>query len=213
MITPERLREKKREYDGAVVVCYVNSSAEVKAESDVCCTSSNAVKVIESIPLDREIIFVPDKWLGDFISRKTNRRLILWNGYCPTHLMILPEEINFLKGRYQDVEVLVHPECMRSVVEVADYALGTNGMVKHVRSSEYKHFIIGTEIGILYRLKKENPEKHFYPASILAECPNMKLTNLEKILWALEEMKYEIEIDEEIRTRARSAVEKMLEIS
>ncbi|MBU0599573.1 quinolinate synthase NadA [bacterium] len=212
MITLKELRQKKKEYPGAVVVCYVNSAVEIKAESDICCTSANAVKVVESIPQDKEIIFIPDKWLGDYTSRIAKRRLILWDGYCATHLKILPENILLLKERYPKAEIIVHPECTRDVIEMADQALSTMGIVKWVKESKATEFIIGTENGIIHRLKKENPEKRFFPASVLAECPNMKLTTLEKVLWALEEMKYQIEIEEDIRLKAKKAVERMLEI-
>lgn len=212
MITPQRLLEKREEHPEAIVVCYVNTSAEVKAASDICCTSANAQRVVESVLEGQEIIFIPDKWLGDYTGRVTNRDLILWNGHCPTHMMISADGIDILKERYPEAEVLVHPECTRDVIEIANYALSTNGMINYAKESGSKQFIIGTEIGILHRLKKENPEKKFYPASILAECPNMKLTDLEKILWALEDMKYEIDISEEIRIKAKEAVSKMLEI-
>ncbi|MDI6703902.1 MAG: quinolinate synthase NadA [bacterium] len=213
MVTPEKLRQRKEENPDATVICYINSSAEVKAESDICCTSANAQKVVESVPNNREIIFIPDKWLGNYVLNRTNRKLILWNGHCPTHLMISRENILLLKERHPDAHVLVHPECTRSVVDIATHTLSTNGMVDYVKRSKARDFIIGTEVGILHRLKKENPEKRFYPASVLAECPNMKLINLEKILWSLENMKYEIEISEEIRIRAKEAVSKMLEIN
>jgi quinolinate synthase len=212
MVTADALQRKKEENPKAVVVCYVNSSAEVKALSDICCTSANAAKVVESIPAEREIIFIPDKWLGDYVSRVSGRRMLLWNGHCPTHVVILAEGILALKKRYPDAEVLVHPECPRDVVDVADHAFGTMGMINHIKTSPRKDFIIGTEIGILHRLRKENPERRFHPASILAECPNMKLINLEKILWSLEDMRYEIDVKEDVRIRAEEAVLKMLEI-
>jgi quinolinate synthase len=212
MVTADALRRKKEENPKAVVVCYVNSSAEVKALSDICCTSANAAKVVESIPAEREIIFIPDKWLGDYVSRVSGRRMLLWNGHCPTHVVILAEGILALKKRYPDAEVLVHPECPRDVVDVADHAFGTMGMINYIKTSPRKDFIIGTEIGILHRLRKENPERRFHPASILAECPNMKLINLEKILWSLEDMRYEIDVKEDVRIRAEEAVLKMLEI-
>jgi quinolinate synthase len=212
MITAEALRQEKERHPGAAVVCYVNSSAEVKAESDICCTSANARQVVEGIPSDQEVIFVPDKWLGNFTQSVTGRRLILWDGYCPTHLRIMKENIMILRERHPDAVVLVHPECRADVVEAADYALGTNGMIRYVRESEAREFIIGTEIGILHRLKKENPHKHFYPASILAECPNMKLIDLERVLWSLEEMKTKIEIPADTQLKAKASVQKMLEI-
>jgi len=211
MITAEKLRERKEECIGASVVCYVNSSAEVKAESDICCTSANAIKVIESLDAN-EILFVPDQYLGNYASTKTNKKMILWPGYCPTHVRILPQEITRLKLEYPKAEVIVHPECRSEVTILADEVLSTSGMLKFARKTEAKEIIVGTEIGIIYRLKKENPGKKFIPASEQAVCPNMKLVTLEKILWSLEEMSFEVKVPEEIRLKAKLAVDKMLEI-
>jgi len=211
MITAEKLRERKEEFIGASVVCYVNSSAEVKAESDICCTSANAIKVIESLDAN-EILFVPDQYLGNYASTKTNKKMILWPGYCPTHVRILPQEITRLKLEYPKAEVIVHPECRSEVTILADEVLSTSGMLKFAQKTEAKEIIVGTEIGIIYRLKKENPGKKFIPASEQAVCPNMKLVTLEKILWSLEEMSFEVKVPEEIRLKAKLAVDKMLEI-
>ena len=211
MITAEKLRERKEELIGASVVCYVNSSAEVKAESDICCTSANAIKVIESLDAN-EILFVPDQYLGNYASTKTNKKMILWPGYCPTHVRILPQEITRLKLEYPKAEVIVHPECRSEVTTLADEVLSTSGMLKFAQKTEAKEIIVGTEIGIIYRLKKENPGKKFIPASEQAVCPNMKLVTLEKILWSLEEMSFEVKVPEEIRLKAKLAVDKMLEI-
>ncbi len=211
MVTAERLKERKREFPGAAVVCYINSSAEVKAESDVCCTSANAVKVRES--LDREeILFVPDQYLGNYISTKTNKKMILWPGYCPTHARILPQEITRLKQEYPKAKIIVHPECRPEVIALADEALSTSGMIKFAQKTEAKEIIVGTEIGIIYRLKKENPGKKFIPASEQAVCPRMKLITLEKILWSLEEMTPQVKVPEEIRLKAKLAVDRMLQI-
>ena len=211
MVTAERLKERKREFPGAAVVCYINSSAEVKAESDVCCTSANAVKVIES--LDREeILFVPDQYLGNYISTKTNKKMILWPGYCPTHARILPQEITRLKQEYPKAKVIVHPECRPEVIALADEALSTSGMIKFAQKTEAKEIVVGTEIGIIYRLKKENPGKRFIPVSEQAICPRMKLITLEKILWSLEEMTPQVKVPEEIRLKAKLAVDRMLQI-
>ena len=211
MITAEKLRERKEELIGASVVCYVNSSAEVKAESDICCTSANAIKVIESLDAN-EILFVPDQYLGNYASTKTNKKMILWPGYCPTHVRILPQEITRLKLEYPKAEVIAHPECRSEVATLADEVLSTSGMLKFAQKTEAKEIIVGTEIGIIYRLKKENPGKIFIPASEQAVCPNMKLVTLEKILWSLEEMSFEVKVPEEIRLKAKLTVDKMLEI-
>jgi quinolinate synthase len=212
MITLRQLKEMKRRHPEAVVVCYVNTTAEIKAESDYCCTSANAVKVVKSIPEEKEILFIPDKYLGDYASRQANRKMILWEGFCPTHRRILAEDILKKKAQYPKAEVLVHPECTPDVIAMADKVLSTSGICRYAKESNSEEFIIGTEIGILHRLKKENPQKHFYPASLLAECSNMKLNNLEKILWSLEDMVYPIEVPPEIAQRAKRSIDRMLEI-
>lgn len=213
MIDAEKLRALKEKHPDAVVVCYVNTTAEVKAESDICCTSANAVKVVESIPKDREIIFVPDKYLGQYVSKITGREFILWRGFCPTHVKILAEDIKQCKKEHPDAEVIVHPECTPEVIALADRVLGTTGICKAVRELKAREFIIGTEIGILHRLRKENPDKIFYPPSDRAICPNMKKTTLEKVLWSLEDMKEEIKVPDDVRARALKAVERMIGIS
>ena len=212
MITAEQLREKKTELPKAVVVCYINSSAEVKAESDVCCTSANAVPIIEKLSHVEEIIFVPDQYLGHYVSTKVGRRLNLWPGFCPTHVKIMPEDILRLKQRYPEAKVIVHPECRPEVTSLADEVLSTGGMCRYAAQSAAKEMIIGTEKGIIHRLRKENPDKSFIPASERAVCPNMKLINLEKILWTLEEMEHQVKVPEEIRIKAKSAVDRMLEV-
>jgi quinolinate synthase len=213
MITVRQLRETKKRYPEAKVVCYVNSTAAVKAESDICCTSANAVKVVNSIPKDEQIIFIPDKSLGDFVSKKAGRSMILWEGYCPTHHRILAQDIINMKKEHPNAVVIVHPECNADVVELADQALSTSGMCKFARESDAKEFIIGTEIGLLHTLQKENPDKKFYPASRLADCPNMKLNTLEKILWSLEDMVYEVTVPEDIRVKAWNTIDKMLKLA
>jgi quinolinate synthase len=212
MITVSQLETLKKQHPEAVVVCYVNTSAAVKALSDICCTSSNAVKIVNSIPKEKKIIFIPDKYLGSYVQTQTGREMILWNGYCPTHVVINVKSIIVLKKEHLDAIVLVHPECTPDVIDIADRVLSTGQMLSFARESNKKEFIIGTEIGILHRLKKENPDKIFYPASQNAICPNMKLINLEKVLWALEEEQYEITIPEDIINRAKAAIEKMLAI-
>jgi quinolinate synthase len=212
MITADDLKKLKKEHPNAVAVGYVNTSAAVKAELDYCCTSTNAVAVINALRDAKEIIFVPDKYLADYASKQTGRKLIAWNGFCPTHVKILPEDIKREKHFHPHAKVLVHPECLSSVVALADAVLSTSQMAKFVKETNTKEMIIGTEVGIIYRLKKDNPDKEFYPASERAVCPNMKRTTQEKILWALEELKDEVRVSEEIRSRAKKAIDRMLEI-
>jgi quinolinate synthase len=213
MLTVRELREKKKEHPDAVVVTYVNSTAAVKAESDICCTSANAVQVVQSIPRDRRIIFTPDESLGDFVASCTGRRLILWPGYCPTHHRILAEDVQRERALHPKAKVVVHPECTADVINLADYVASTSGILKRAREPGEFEFIIGTEIGILHRLQRENPAKTFYPASRLADCPNMKLNTLEKILWSLEDNAYRVTVPEDIRARALKAIERMLAVS
>jgi len=212
MITTKSLREKKRELPGAAVVCYVNSSAEVKAESDICCTSANAVEVVESLDSE-EILFVPDQYLGHYVSTKTDKKIVLWPGFCPTHVRIQPEDITRLKLEYPQAKAVVHPECRPEVIALADEVLSTGGMCRFAQNTEAKEIIVGTEIGIIHRLKKENPEKKFIPLSEQAICPTMKLINLEKMLRSLEEMAPEVKVPEETRLRAKVAVDRMLKVA
>jgi len=212
MINVRQLRNLKAKHPQAVVVCYVNSSAAVKAESDYCCTSSNASSVMEAIPQDREVIFVPDKYLGSWAARQTSRKVILWEGYCPTHLRILPEHILAQKKKHPEAMVLAHPECLTEVSEMADVVTSTSGMVRFCRESPAAEFIIATEIGILHQLKTNSPKKQFYPATELADCPNMKLNNLEKMLWALEDMSPQMTVPGEIAERAKLAIDQMVSI-
>lgn len=212
MITPEELRELKTQYPQAKVLCYVNTTAEVKAECDICCTSANAIKVVEkAFKPDEQIIFAPDKYLAHYVSTQTKREFISWPGYCPTHVNIRPEDILKQKELHPKALALVHPECIVEVVKLADAVLSTEGIVKYVRNSKEKEFIIGTETGILYRLKKENPDKLFYAASGSAICPNMKRTTLEKVLWSLEDMQYKIELPSDIIAKAEKSIQRMLD--
>jgi quinolinate synthase len=213
MITDKQLANLKKDHPGAVVVCYVNTSARVKALSDICCTSSNAVKVVNSIPEDKQIIFIPDKYLGSYIQSQTGRKMILWNGFCPTHARIDVKTIIDLKKEHLGAVVLVHPECTPDVIEIADKVTSTGGMLSFVKQSIKKEFIIGTEIGLIYRLKKENTDKVFYPASSHAICPNMKLINLEKLMWSLEEEQFEIRLPQDVIDKARTAIDNMLALS
>jgi quinolinate synthase len=212
MITAEQLSGLKQKYPDAVVVCYVNSSAEVKAQSDYCCTSSNAVEVVNSIPQDKEIIFVPDQHLGRFVIEKTGRDLVLWPGYCITHVMITEEDIKNAKAKYPDAIVMAHPECAEPVKELADELLSTGQMLDFVRKSPAKRFIVATETGMTYPLKKQNPKAEFIAASDRAICPNMKKITLEKVAWSLEDMQYKIIVPEEIRIKAKKALDRMVEI-
>jgi quinolinate synthase len=212
MITAADVRRLKKEHPDAVAVGYVNTSAEVKAELDYCCTSTNATAVVNALKNEKEIIFVPDKYLADYTSKQTGRKLITWSGYCPTHVKILPEDIKREKKFHPFAKVMVHPECLSSVVALADQVLSTSMMAKYAKETEAKEFIVGTEVGIIYRLKKDNPEKEFYAASERAICPNMKRTTQEKILWSLEEMKEEVKVSDDIRQRAKKALDRMLEI-
>ncbi len=212
MITAEELRKLKREHPLAKVLCYVNTTADVKAECDVCCTSGNAERIVrEAFRSDDEIIFAPDQYLAHFISTQVGREFISWKGYCPTHVKILPEDIAMKRALHQGAEVIVHPECTPAVTSLADKVLSTEGMCRYVRASKAKEFIIGTEAGILHRLKKENPDKFFYPASERAVCPNMKLTNLEKVLWSFEEMRHEVIVPPDVIEKARKSLRIMLD--
>jgi quinolinate synthase len=209
MITAEQLRQKKESLPQATVVCYVNSPAEVKAEADICCTSANAVEIVESLN-SNEILFVPDQYLGHYASTKTGKHIILWPGYCPTHTRIRREDILRLKSAYPEAKVVVHPECRPEVIAIADEVYGTGGMVRYAHRDDVKELIVGTEIGIIHRLRKENPNKRFIPASEQAICPDMKLITAEKVWHSLRDMRPQIQIEEMIRDRARTAIYRML---
>jgi len=210
MITPEALKLEKQKHPGAAVVCYVNSSAAVKAESDICCTSANAVKVVNSL-VENEIIFVPDRNLALYVADHTDKKIILWDGYCPTHHLILPGDILLEMEEHPEAQVLVHPECRPDVVALADKVLSTAGMLKYAAQSDAREFIIGTELGLLHRLRKENPHKKFYPATAYAVCPNMKMNTLDSIIRALEKNEHVIKVPENIRKKAKQALDRMLE--
>jgi len=212
MINAEQVRNLKKQYPQAAVVCYINSTAGVKAESDICCTSSNAEKVIASLADRKQVIFVPDKYLGSFLSLTSEKEFILANGYCPTHAKISPKAINELKKKYKDAKVLVHGECTPMVKETAHRILSTGKMCKYVKNSSSENFIIGTEREIIHRMKKENPDKNFIHASSLAVCPNMKKNNLEKIYYVLENMVNVVHVDEDTRRKASVCINKMLEV-
>jgi len=211
MVTVEGLLELKAKHPGVPVVTYVNSSAAVKAVSDICCTSANAVKVVNSLP-DREVIFVPDRNLGQFVARQTDKIFHYWDGYCPTHERLKADVVSRLKAEHPDALFVCHPECNPSVVALADHACSTSGMYDYCRTSPAKRFIIGTEAGILYRLRQENPDKEFILASPALVCPNMKLTSLEDILDALSTMTPVVTVPEEIRIPAKRALDRMIAI-
>jgi quinolinate synthase len=209
MITAQELRDWKARYPGRPVVCYVNTTAEVKAESDICCTSSNAVEVVNSIP-DKEILFVPDKNLAAYAARQTRKKIIAWDGYCYVHNQILAADIQARKKEHPEAEVWVHPECRPEVIDLADKVISTGFMVRAARETSAGEVIVGTEVGILHRLRKENSRTTFFPVKDLAICSNMKKITLLKVQQALEEMKYRIEVPPAILRKARGAIEKMI---
>jgi quinolinate synthase len=211
MITVEGLLELKSRLPGVPVVTYVNSTAAVKAHSDICCTSANAGRVVNSLP-DNEIIFAPDRNLGRFVAKTSPKTFHFWDGFCPTHERLRPEEAARLKAEYPDALFICHPECHPDVTALADHACSTSGMYEYCRTSPAKRFIIGTEAGILYRLKKENPDKEFILASPALICPNMKLISLEDILASLTTMTPEVRVPEDIRIPAKRALDRMLAV-
>jgi len=211
MITPEQLRGLKELYPDAAVVCYVNSTAEIKAESDICCTSANAVQVVNSLKESR-VIFVPDRNLAAYVARHTRKQIIPWDGYCYVHDNITSDEVMAARALHPKAQVLVHPECRPEVIDRADFVYSTAGMARHVRSSEAREFIIGTEVGMIYRLVKENPGKLFFSLSEKAICQNMKKTNLESVLRALQTLEPRVSVPEEIASRARRSIERMLAV-
>jgi len=212
MVTKESLLSEKSKFPDYKIVTYVNSTAEVKAVSDSCCTSSNAIKVAENIDSDK-ILFVPDKNLGHYVSRFVKKSFIFWKGFCPTHQRLTIEDIKRKKDEYPDAKVLVHPECRPEVVDLADKALSTSGIIKFCKEDSSKIFIIGTEEGILHRLKNENPEKTFILASDGLICPNMKLTTLEDLYNSLLNLTPEITLSDDIIEKAKRSLERMYELT
>lgn len=210
MIDLKGLLKLKKTNPGVPVVCYVNSSAEVKAESDVCCTSSNALEIVVSLP-NKKVIFVPDRNLGSYIQSKLpEKEILLWEGFCPTHMRISEQEIITCKKQHPKASFMAHPECPQKLLKHADYIGSTSGMLKYAKNTKEKEIIVGTELGMIYRLKKENPGKKFYSPSEHFICADMKLTTLGWLLHSLENMVYEVSVSEQIRKKAKRALDKML---
>jgi len=210
MISAEDVRRLRNTYPGAAVICYVNSTAEVKAESDVCCTSSNAASVVGKFPVTQPVVFVPDKFLGRFVASQLNRSIHCWEGYCPVHQRINPEMIAESKIRYPGAEVIVHPECHDKVCATADKVLSTGQMIAYLKEKQQGTFIIGTETGMLYPLQKNSPSAGLYAVSDEVICPNMKKNTLKKMVSALEKMETVVTVSEDIALRARKSLEAML---
>lgn len=209
MIDENILAEWKKDHPRAKVVCYINSSAAVKAMSDICCTSANAIKIVQRLR-EEEVIFIPDENLGRYVSSKTGKKLILYPGFCPTHLVLRPEMLLAMKEKHPNAKMMVHPECRSDVIDLADAALSTSQMLRFAKESDAHEFIVGTEVGLIHRLELENPSKSFYAASSLLVCPNMKRTTLEKVVECIERQRHVIEVPKEIRVGAARAIEEML---
>ncbi len=213
MVTAEGIREMKARYPGVPVLCYINSSVEVKAECDVCCTSANAVKVVSSLP-DRRIIFAPDENLGQYVAQKVpDKELILWKGRCVTHAKVRPEDVKLARAKYPEAKILIHPECDPAVVALADFAGSTLQIINYARESDASIFVIGTEVGVLYNLKTLCPDKQFFLLHPGLVCPNMKKIRLISVYEALINNQYEINVDEELARRAKQMLNKMLELA
>ena len=212
MVDVEGLQALKDAHSGAVVVSYVNTSAAVKAISDICCTSANAARVLQSVPRDREIIFTPDENLGSWAAKKAGREVILWRGFCPTHVWIKLSDVEAARAAHPDAKVVVHPECRPEVSAVADAVESTSGMIRFCREDDAKEYLIGTELGMLYRLSKDCPGKVFHPVTEVSVCRNMKMTTLDKVLAALRTEGPVVTVDPVIRAKALKAVQRMVEV-
>ena len=212
MITGDQLRALKAEHPGALAVCYVNSTAEVKAECDICVTSGNAERVMASLPKGREVLFVPDQHLGGYIAGKRGETYVLWPGYCPTHARLTAERVFAARKAHPGAPVLVHPECAKDVRDAADACLSTGGMCAYARDSQAKEIVVGTEVGILHRLRTENPDKTFHPVDDATICPNMKKITLEKVRDCLRDMSPRVTVPEDVAVRARRAIDAMLAV-
>jgi quinolinate synthase len=212
MIDVPELRALKAQHPDATVVTYVNSTAAIKAETDICCTSANAVKVVNSVTT-KKVIFAPDRNLAAYVARFSDKEIIPFDGFCPTHTLMFASAVKRVKAEHPDALLVVHPECLPEVIDLADHVCSTSGMYRFVKDSDAKEFIIGTEAGILYRLRKENPQKKFYLAANRIICPNMKMTTLVSLADSLRYMQHKVEVPEDIRVRARRALDCMLEVS
>jgi len=210
MITVGKLREKKKEFPDAAVVCYVNSSAEIKAESDISCTSSNAIEITRSVK-NKQVIFVPDKNLGRYVKTQVPEKdIILWDGFCSTHIRLTEEDVVKAKRNFPGAKFIAHPECKPEVLNLADYICSTKGMFDYAKTSQANEFIIGTENGMLYKLRKDNPDKKFYIPTTHLICANMKLTTLGWVAHSLENMVHEVKVSDRVREKARRTLERML---
>jgi len=211
MVNVEGLKELKRKHPHATVVAYINTSADVKAETDICCTSANAVKVIESVETD-EIIWVPDKNLGSYVSKFTNKNMIIWEGYCNTHDMLTVKDVEDMKVKHPNAQFVVHPECRPEVVAMGDFVGSTTAILKYCRESGCQEFIVGTEDGTGYQLRLDSPQKTFHFATKYLVCPNMKVNNLKKVARCLETMQPEVFVPAHIADQARLSLERMLQV-
>ena len=211
-LTVDSLGKLKEENPGTPVVSYINTSAAIKAESDICCTSANMLTVVESLP-EEKLLFVPDRNMGRYLQRKSSKELILWKGVCPTHHRLKAEQVLELKDLHPQAKFIAHPECRLEVLEMADAVLSTTGFFRYVKESDAREFIIGTETGILPRMAAENPGKTLYPASEQMVCPNMKMTTLEDLYDVLEKGNNEVDVPEDVRKKAVSALERMLAVT
>jgi len=211
MVTAGEVRVLRERFPDAAVVAYVNTSAAVKAESDICCTSANAVAVVESLDAE-QVIFLPDRNLGRYVARFTDKEILPWDGYCIVHDRMTAGEVTAARRAHPEAEVLVHPECRPEVIDLADHVFSTSGMVRHACASPGREFIIGTEVGLLHQLEKTCPGKVFHPLSNRAVCINMKKTDLAKVLAALERLDPRVTVPEETAVRARIAIQRMLDL-
>jgi quinolinate synthase len=211
MVNVEGLRALKRQHPNATVVSYINTSADIKSETDICCTSANAIKVIESVESD-EIIWVPDKNLGDYVSKFTNKKMIIWEGYCNTHDMLTVKDVEEMKVQYPNAQFVVHPECRPEVVRLGDFVGSTTAIIQYCKESSCQEFIVGTEDGTGYQLRTDSPNKQFHFATKYLVCPNMKVNNLKKVVRCLETMQPEIYVPNEVADKARLSLERMLQV-
>lgn len=209
MVNVEGLRKLKAQHPNATVVTYINSSAEIKAETDICCTSANALNVVNSVEGD-EVIWVPDKNLGHYVQQNTDKKMIIWEGYCNTHDMLTVKDVEEMKAKYPNAQFVVHPECRPEVVELGDFVGSTTAIIKYCKESPCQEFIIGTEDGTGYQLRLDSPDKSFHFASKYLVCPNMKVNNLKKLVKCLETMQPQIYVPPHVADQARLSLERML---